>query len=149
LPLVKGNKGVYELFQLPGELKDADDEHAIPLVDSGHLYIKSYDVAPDGKKIVVSATPTPNFDDFFDQEIYLVDIGTKEQSKLDVNPLHVERSCFPTTVRNCVIGVLKQSRAFLIIRQWKLITWKRSKQLFWLPILMKMFSLCAGRKRGF
>ena len=94
LPLEKGNKGVYELFQLPGELKDADDEHAIPLVDSGHLYIKSYDVAPDGKKIVVSATPTPNFDDFFDQEIYLVDIGTKEQSKLDVNPLHVGEVMF-------------------------------------------------------
>src|SRR5699024_1688714 len=82
------------------ELGDAGDESAsandtsIPLIDSGNIFIKSYDIAPDGKKVVFSATPTPGFDDFFEQEIYLLDIETSEYIKLDITPLHVGEVLF-------------------------------------------------------
>ncbi len=105
LDLGKGKQKANMLHQLPKDLrvngegefgnkKHEDDETSLPLTECMDIHICHYDISADGQKVIFNATPTPRIVDFHEQEIYLLDMKSKEITKLDITPLHVGNVLF-------------------------------------------------------
>ncbi|HET7578857.1 MAG TPA: S9 family peptidase [Bacillales bacterium] len=103
LDIEKGRQMTNELHKLPKDLRgnwngshedQKYDETSIPLTDSMDIQIQHYDISPNGQTIVFNATPTPRIIDFLKQDIYILNLKSKEITKLDITPLHVGNVMF-------------------------------------------------------
>lgn len=62
--------------------KEEKKEDIIQLTNPKDFNIRSFDISPDGKKVVLVCTPTSKIDDG-DTSMYILDINTKEIEKLE------------------------------------------------------------------
>ncbi len=64
------------------------------LTEGERLHINEYDVSNDGKKIVFTAAPSSNMEDYINGNLYILDINTGELQKVDIDTGR-ERLLFP------------------------------------------------------
>ncbi|WP_430787328.1 S9 family peptidase [Virgibacillus flavescens] len=114
---IESNKKQTDLFSLPKDLRNDKDEKedtpALSLTDSMNIHVQHYDISPDGKRVVFNATPTPKIVDYFDQNIYLLEIDTKEITKLDCSTLNGGTVLFsPDGSKLCYNRFVKEKAMF-------------------------------------
>ncbi|MEM6752030.1 MAG: S9 family peptidase [Cyanobacteria bacterium P01_C01_bin.38] len=96
IDLQKGIDKTTACFNLPKDLREKEnknksedeekqeaDDLAVQLTQ-GELHINSFDVSPQGNKIVFAAAPSPRVEDGQYSELYLLDIESQEFHKLDI-----------------------------------------------------------------
>lgn len=66
------------------------------LTDGKDFNIHEFDISNDGKKVVFIATPTPYVEDYFNGNIYILDIKAGELQKMKINKLLGEMVYFST-----------------------------------------------------
>ena len=54
---------------------DADTRaRPVPCFDRSDLHVQDFDISPDGQRIVLCAAPSPNFEDFAESALYVLDM---------------------------------------------------------------------------
>ena len=94
--LQKGIEKTTACWSLPKDLREKDnndnpedknkqetDDLALQLTP-GELHINSFDISPQGDKIVFAATPSPRAEDAQYTDLYLLDINSKEVQQLNI-----------------------------------------------------------------
>lgn len=91
LNLEKKEQMIKDSYGLPKDLRRSADENndmtSIALTDQLDVHVQYFDIAPDGRKVVFNATPTPRLTDILNQKTYLLDMETKQCEKLAITPL--------------------------------------------------------------
>jgi dipeptidyl aminopeptidase/acylaminoacyl peptidase len=82
LDLQKGLKKAHDLGNLPKDLRESESEDKsdldLQLTNGKDFHIYQFDISPNAKTVVFSAAPTPNIEDIHRQELYLLDVESKE-----------------------------------------------------------------------
>jgi dipeptidyl aminopeptidase/acylaminoacyl peptidase len=94
LDIDKGLEKTNSIFKLPKDLLNSDstednntpqkDEVAVQLTVGKNLHIYEFDVSPSGDKVVFLAAPSPILEDRNKLEIYILDVASKEEYKLEI-----------------------------------------------------------------
>lgn len=115
-------KGILYYVELPESLerkeaalsmpKDLRKRQEAAALTDGHAYDVSYfDISPDGSKVAFVAAPTPNSEDRANQELYLLDWGTKQITVLDAHkPLSGEVHFSPDGSQIAYIRFLNEGK---------------------------------------
>jgi dipeptidyl aminopeptidase/acylaminoacyl peptidase len=86
---------------------------AHPLMDGKDFHIHEFDVSSDGKKAVLMAAPTPDMGDFFNRDLYILDIESGELKKLNVDKLLGGGVCFsPDGSKLCYSASIREKEYY-------------------------------------
>jgi dipeptidyl aminopeptidase/acylaminoacyl peptidase len=94
LDIDKGLEETNSIFKLPKDLLKSDstednntpqkDKVAVQLTVGKNLHIYEFDVSPSGDKVVFLAAPSPILEERNKLEIYILDVDSKEEYKLEI-----------------------------------------------------------------
>jgi dipeptidyl aminopeptidase/acylaminoacyl peptidase len=81
----KGRSKTIDSIDLPKDLREhkEKDEAVQQLTNGSECHVYQFDISPDRKTVVFSAAPSPNTEDLHKQELYLLDVETRNITKLD------------------------------------------------------------------
>lgn len=94
--------------------KDTSENNiAHQLTDGEDLNIHDFDISNDGNKIVFKATPTPNVEDDYNGDLYILDSKTREMQKLNIDKLLGGSVCFsPDGTKICYSASISEKNYY-------------------------------------
>jgi dipeptidyl aminopeptidase/acylaminoacyl peptidase len=93
---IKKRREIYGDFHYAGReyrnhclyyIDSSENSGAQQLTDGQAFHIHEFDVSSDGKKVVLIAAPSPDIGDFFNRDLYILDIEAGGLQKLNVDKL--------------------------------------------------------------
>jgi dipeptidyl aminopeptidase/acylaminoacyl peptidase len=78
--------------ELNGKKTEEKDELSVQFTALKNLHVSEFEVAPNGNKVAILATPSPNLAEQDQTEVYILDVESKQIQKLDVPFVGVKRN---------------------------------------------------------
>ena len=94
--------------------KDTSENGAAhPLTDGKDFHIHEFDVSSDGKKALLLAAPSPDMREFFNRDLYVLDIEADGLEKLNVDKLLGGGVCFsPDGSKLCYAASIREKEYY-------------------------------------
>ncbi|MEL3971186.1 S9 family peptidase [Rossellomorea oryzaecorticis] len=94
-------------------INSSENGVANPLTDGRDFHIHEFDVSLDGNKVVLMAAPTPDMRDFFNRDLYILDIEAGGLQKLNVDKLLGGGVCFsPDGSKLCYAASIRKKEYY-------------------------------------
>ncbi|GAV14620.1 S9 family peptidase [Paenibacillus sp. NAIST15-1] len=83
------------------------------LTNGKDFHVREFDISNDGKKAVLMATPSPNMGDYFNGDLYILDIKAGELQKMNIDKLLGGSVCFsPDGSKICYSASIREKEYY-------------------------------------
>lgn len=99
--------GVEEAVQ--NDKDEREKSSVYQLTDGKDFHIHEFDISNDGEKIVFMASPNSNTGDYFNRDLYILDIKTRKLQKMNIDKLLIGSVCFsPDCSKVCYSASIRE-----------------------------------------